>query len=229
MSPVRSVVAVTLLALALLPAGAGAQLPAEVCDAAPAGVKCQLGEGRQTDGGPGTGKVSHKGWPKVTGVLWILDHNGRRGTGTDLNDELLGGHGNDHLTGGNGHDILWGDMWPTKNNEWQRDTLIGGRGNDWLYASHGNNVVRGGPGRDTIWSYFAVKTRINAGTGNDKLWVKNGRGTVDCGPGKDWIRVPLSGYRLRGCETVKHYCTFGEDGHGGCKKPGERRSVPARR
>lgn len=222
--------AALLIAMTALVAGsAGAQIgpPVDVCSAAPlAGVACQLGNGRQTQGGKSVGKVSHKGWPAVTGVLLVLDDRGHHVTGTKFNDELLGSHGSDRLVGGPGNDILWGDEWPTHNNTTQRDRLIGGPGNDWLYASHGHNVVDGGPGNDTIWSYFAVRATIRGGAGNDRIWAKHGTGTIDCGAGHDTVHVPLSGYRLRGCEVVKHYCAFGSDGHGGCRQ-GRRAVLPA--
>jgi Ca2+-binding RTX toxin-like protein len=211
----------SLLGCALVAAPAAfAQLPVGVCQDAPAGVECQLGGGRTSEGGAAAGKVSHKGWPAVTGVLWVLDHNGRGGTGTVLNDELLGGHGNDRLDGADGADILWGDMWPTGNTTRQRDVLTGGQGNDWIYASHGTNTVSGGRGNDRIWAYFAVHAIIHAGAGNDHVWARHGRGLVDCGAGDDVIRIPLSGYRVRHCETVKHWCAFGDDGHGGCRQGG---------
>ena len=204
-------------ALLVCAAPAFAQLPIDVCQDAPAGVQCQLGNGRTSEGGKAAGKVSHKGWPAVTGVLTVLDHSGRTSTGSDLNDELLGGHGNDRLDGGNGADILWGDMWPTGNTTRQTDVLIGGQGNDWLYASHGTNTVSGGRGNDRIWAYFAIHAIIHAGDGNDHVWAKHGRGLIDCGAGRDVVRIPLTGYRTRGCETVKHWCAFGDDGHGGCR------------
>lgn len=28
-------------------------------------------------------------------------------------------------------------------------------------------------------------------------------------------------FTLRNCEVVDHFCAFGSDGHGGCRKPGE--------
>jgi Ca2+-binding RTX toxin-like protein len=207
---------------------AAEQGPTDLCHGAPAGVRCQLGLGRQTAGGKNEGKVSHKGWPRVTGVLWVLDHHGRTGTGTALNDELLGGHGDDHLVGGRGNDILWGDQWPTGNTTSQRDVLIGNGGRDWIYASHGTNSIVGGAGRDTIWSYFAVHVTIDAGPDNDRVWVKNGAGHIDCGPGRDTLHVPLAGYTYTGCEVIHHYCEFGEDGHGGCNH-GPSRFVRARR
>ena len=60
--------------------------------------------------------------------------------------------------------------------------LIGNGGDDWLYASHGTNSVVGGEGRDTIWSYFAVRVTIKAGAGNDKVWVKNGPAASTAAP-----------------------------------------------
>jgi Ca2+-binding RTX toxin-like protein len=216
---------VLLAALAVL---LGAAVPAhaqlvDLCDDVPLGIECQAGDGRQTEGGKEHGKVSHKGWPKITGELWVVDHNGRSGTGTKLNDELLGGHGDDRLVGGKGNDVIWGDMWPTGNTTSQRDVLIGNAGRDWIYASHGTNRIAGGEGDDVIWSYFAVNVKLDAGPGNDKVWVKNGRGVVDCGPGRDRLRVPLEGYTYRNCERIRHYCTFGPDGHGGCNGPNDRR------
>jgi hypothetical protein len=44
------------------------------------------------------------------------------------------------------------------------------------------------------------------------------------------VRYRLNGpYAVRNCETVKHFCAYGDDGHGGCKKPGERRAAAAPR
>src|SRR5689334_17945739 len=75
--------------------------PDEVCGAVPDGVQCGPGLGRQTAGGGE--KVSHRGWPAVTGVLWkVLDSSSRVKAGGPDNDELLGHHGSDRLTGGAG-------------------------------------------------------------------------------------------------------------------------------
>jgi hypothetical protein len=146
------------------------------------GVHCGPGNGRRTRGGGS--KVSHIGWPAVTGILWMAqdDTQGKSDSGTELNDELLGLHGNDVLSGGFGQDILWGDQLPTGNNEWQHDVMDGGPGNDWIYSSHGRNDIKGGPGTDHIWGHF-------------------GRGTIDCGSGWDVVHTKhRSTYRLRNCE-----------------------------
>ena len=178
---------------------------AALCEPRQPNVNCAPGGGRQTPGGGD--KVPHNGWPRVTGILWkVLDSTGRKKAGGPGNDELLGHHGSDRLSGGPGHDILWGDWDPENNNGRQRDVLDGGPGNDWLYPSHGRGVVRGGAGRDYVWAYY-------------------GRGTIDCGPGKnDTARVRLnSGWKVRNCERILHFCGHGSDGHGGCLKPGEKR------
>jgi hypothetical protein len=149
------------------------------------GIRCFAGNGRHTPGGHGS--VSHAGWPAITGVLTVADGGGRRSTGTDLNDELLGGDGSDVLSGGPGDDVLWGDKNATGNDTWQHDVLWGGPGDDWLYTSHGANAVHAGPGDDHVWAYY-------------------GHGTIDCGAGHDVVRVRRNGaYRLRGCEVVRWF------------------------
>ena len=149
------------------------------------GIRCQAGHGRRTRGGGH--KVSHIGWPAVTGILWMAGAQGRSDGGTKLNDELLGGHGSDVISGGTGRDILWGDQLPVGNNTWQHDVLGGGPGNDWIYTSHGANAIDGGPGNDHIWGHY-------------------GHGTIDCGPGYDVVHVKRhSTYRLRHCERVLHH------------------------
>ena len=172
----------------------------------PARYICAPGKGRKPQGG--ADKVPQGGWPRVTGVLWLIkDSRNYKLLGGERNDELLGHHGSDRVTGGAGHDILWGDWDPKNNNTRQRDTLTGGAGNDWLYPSHGRNRVSGGPGRDHVWAYY-------------------GRGTIDCGPGRDVARVRLNGpWKTRNCEKIEHFCAFGSDGRGGCRKPGEQRAL----
>jgi hypothetical protein len=175
-----------------------------LCEQAKRGDKCQPGGGRRVPGGGE--KVSHKGWPSITGVFWqVTGNRGRRFVGGAKNDELLGHHGSDRIAGAGGNDVIWGDWDPKNNNTWQKDVLRGGSGNDWIYSSHGHNRIYGGPGRDYIWAYY-------------------GRGTIDCGPGKnDTARVRLnSAYRVRNCERIKNFCGHGSKPGGGCYKPGEK-------
>lgn len=178
------------------------------CGRIKAGEQCGEGKGRQTPGGAGTGKVSHKGWPKITGILWMVTEEGRRPhrrEGTPDNDELLGHHGNDTVIGLAGRDVLWGDWDPKNNNETQSDVLRGGAGNDFLYPSHGKNLLYGGPGNDRVIAYY-------------------GHGLIDCGPGdKDYAqtRWQSTAYTVRNCEHIRHFCAFGSKPNGDCKKPGE--------
>ena len=173
-----------------------------LCNNTPPNIKCQPGGGRQTPGGGAL--VSHKGWPRITGVFWqVTDSTGRKKTGGVDNDELLGHHGSDQLYGAGGKDVLWGDWDPQNNNTRQKDVLRGGAGNDFIYPSHGTTRAYGGPGNDYIWAFY-------------------GKGTIDCGSGFDTVRVRMNGaFKLRNCEKVGHFCQFGADGNGGCKKPGE--------
>jgi len=195
-------------ALLLAPAATLAQDEDEVDRCAPRkrGEQCQEGNGRQTPGGGNTGNVSHKGWPKITGILWkVLDSRDHQRVGTEDNDELLGHHGNDKVVGLDGRDVLWGDWDPKGNTTKQSDVLRGGPGNDFLYPSHGKNLMYGGPGNDRIIAYY-------------------GHGLIDCGPGKkDYAqtRWQSNAYRVRNCEHVRHFCAHGSHPNGDCKKPGE--------
>ena len=186
---------------------AGDALGAALCGPLQAGVQCGPGNSRRTAGGGE--KVPHndgagRPWPAVTGILWTVLDSGQHGkVGGAANDELLGHHGNDRLTGGAGDDIIWGDWDPKGNNGHQRDILRGEAGNDWIYPSHGRTTVLAGAGDDYVWAFY-------------------GRGTIDCGPGRDTVRVRQTpAFKLRSCETIKHFCAFGSDGHGGCRKPGQ--------
>ena len=177
---------------------------AAACAKARSGESCQPGGGRRTPGGGE--KVSHKGWPAITGIFWMVKANhDARLTGAELNDELLGHHGDDRIAGGDGRDVIWGDWDPKNNTTRQRDVLAGDGGNDWIYSSHGRNTITGGAGKDYVWAYY-------------------GHGTIDCGPGKgDTARVRMdTRYRVRNCERIKNFCGHGSKPGGGCYKPGER-------
>ena len=174
------------------------------CGPTHSGETCSAGAGRKTSGGGE--KVSHKGWPAITGIFWQIQgtHDGAQ-TGTALDDELLGHHGSDTVYGGDGKDVIWGDWDPRNNNGGQKDTLVGGPGDDFIYPSHGN-------------------TKVDAGDGNDYIWAFYGKGTIDCGPGNDRVRVRLNkAFKLKNCETITHFCQFGSNGKGGCLKPGEKK------
>lgn len=193
--------------LLLTPATALAQdEEADRCEPRKQGEQCGEGNGRQTPGGVGTGKVSHKGWPKITGILWkVLDSRDHERTGTEDNDELLGHHGDDKVVGLDGKDVLWGDWELAGNGTKQSDVLRGGNDNDFLYPSHGKNLMYGGAGNDRIIAYY-------------------GHGLIDCGPGTgDYAqtRWQSNAYKVRNCERVRHFCAFGSKPNGDCKKPGE--------
>jgi Ca2+-binding RTX toxin-like protein len=156
------------------------------CPPVHGGEHCTPGYGRTTEGGGG--KVSHKGWPRLTGVYFNVVVPGRNAhhsfTGTKYNDELLGYDGHDHLVGAGGSDILWGDSRAVPQNPAsQDDVLVGGGGKDFIYTSHGHNTVRGGRGNDRVYAHW-------------------GHGVIDCGPGDDWVGInhyPVT-YELRHCE-----------------------------
>jgi hypothetical protein len=200
-----AIAALTVAALALAPASALAHDEVDRCGPRKPGEQCGEGNGRRTPGGPGTGNVSHKGWPRITGILWkVLDSGDHQRRGTEDNDELLGHHGDDTLWGLDGNDVLWGD-WEKDNPSNQTDVMRGGDGNDFIYPSHGKNAMYGGPGNDRIIAYY-------------------GHGLIDCGPGKKdfaQTRWQRNDHKVRNCERIRHFCAFGSKPNGDCKKPGE--------
>jgi Ca2+-binding RTX toxin-like protein len=186
-------------------AGPAAPPAGGLCGPAREGVRCIEGGGRRSRGGGE--KVSHAGWPAITGIVAVADAAGRSIRGTALDDELLGHHGSDTLVGDRGSDVIWGDHLPKGNGPRQRDRLDGGAGDDFLYASHGRNVLLGGAGDDVLWAYFAHGVnRVAGGAGDDVIWERSGRGTIDCGPGRDLVHARLrTPYRPRGCERIDYY------------------------
>jgi hemolysin type calcium-binding protein len=191
-------------------AGAHAAQAGDLCGNLDSGVQCGPGNNRQTPGGGD--KVPHTGWPAVSGILWkVLDSADHHAVGGPDNDELLGHHGSDALAGGAGNDILWGDWDPTGNTTGQRDVLRGGAGDDWIYPSHG-------------------PTTVSAGAGDDHIWAFYGKGTIDCGPGRDVARIRENGaFRTRNCERIQHFCQYGSNPDGSCRKPGETLGAAAAR
>jgi hypothetical protein len=214
MNPLRRVssvlLSVGLVGVVAASAAAGALAQSQAggpCAAMDASVQCGPGNGRQTVGGGE--KVPHTGWPRITGVLAkVLDSSGRMLVGGPDNDELLAHHGSDTVVGGAGNDVLWGDWDPSNNNTRQRDVLRGGPGDDFIYPSHGT-------------------TRVDAGAGNDFIWAFYGKGTINCGPGsRDVARIRENGaFKTRNCERIQHFCQFGSNSDGSCKKPGETLAV----
>jgi hypothetical protein len=196
------------VAFALVLAAPALAQSADPCATVKSGEQCGPGNGRQTPGGIGTGNVSHKGWPAITGIYWQVEdgHNGSH-TGTEDNDELLGHSGSDTISGGAGSDVIWGD-WAPNNPSGQKDVMYGGDGKDFIYPSHGLNRMFGGRGNDRIIAYY-------------------GHGTIDCGPGTaDFVQTRENGaYKVKNCEVKRHFCSFGSKPNGDCKKPGEKASV----
>lgn len=182
--------AAAMLALALgVDASSDARGPTarQLCAKRHAGERCRPGRNRPV---PACSTcTSHKGWPRISGVIWQVVRNGsshHRFAGGPSNDELLGRHGSDAIAGAGGDDVLWGDSNPNGNGPHQLDVLRGGRGQDWIFSSHGANKIYAGPGNDHITAFF-------------------GHGIVDCGSGRDTVRLRPrhhGRYRVHHCEKI---------------------------
>ncbi|MBP7335476.1 MAG: M10 family metallopeptidase C-terminal domain-containing protein [Niveispirillum sp.] len=109
--------------------------------------------------------------------IFATDTAARNLTGTDWNDDLIGGLGNDTLDGrGGGADRLFGDG--------GNDTLIGGRGNDTLIGGTGNDV-------------FVVGARNDQFSATNSVEINT---IQDFTQGQD--RIDLSGLGIASLSTV---------------------------
>ena len=93
-------------------------------------------------------------------------------------DTLFGGDGLDSITGGSGQDqIRGGDG---------ADTLLGGADNDRIYGDEGADLIDGGNANDRLYGGLGADTIIGE-NGNDKLYGESGEDSLLGGAGKDTI------------------------------------------
>ncbi|MDP8969196.1 MAG: hypothetical protein M3N52_01540, partial [Actinomycetota bacterium] len=156
------------------------------------------------------------------GVTRLMGDRGGRKTGTERNDNLLGGHGSDRLLGMAGDDVIWGDRHPGTGGRKASDRLYGQGGNDTIYGGRGSNfvsgaagndylqggdrrnTVNGGDGDDEVRLRGAGPNTVRAGRGNDVIHalVGDGRTTIDCGPGFDVVHIGRRRPATSNCEKV---------------------------
>jgi hypothetical protein len=173
--------------------------------------------------------TSHKGWPKINGMLLINK--------TDTSRPLDGRPGQDpfghqdpryscdgiHLNGSCQRRLVAGPTGPVVTGAPGHNELLGGHGSDTIFAGPWGDVlwgdykpshqpstqldtIYGGPGRDFIYAGHG-RNIINAGAG--AVWVKAhfGAGTVDCGPGRDLLFISRRAQRhftIVNCERISH-------------------------
>jgi hypothetical protein len=90
-------------------------------------------------------------------------------SGTEGNDEIIGGSGDEHIRGLGGDDTIYG--------QGGSDLLDGGIGEDVILGGNDNDHVRGGLGNDILLG----------GMGNDRLVGGPGRDNVTGGVGNDLV------------------------------------------
>lgn len=114
-------------------------------------------------------------WLKSTATdleyQWLSTNQERQTlTGTDLDDNLIGGVGDDTISGGGGNDKLYGgDGDDTLDGGEGDDEIYGGDGDDIIYTSPGNDIYDGGDGIDTVVTNFISSTP----TAGDRSSLRN--------------------------------------------------------
>ena len=156
--------------------------------------------------------------------------NGVTFSGTERNDNLLGGPGADHLIGLGGDDVIWGNHLHDGPIVRHRHDRCGPRQRHRLrqprrQRHRGRRGRRLPPGRPEAQPDLGRPRQRHdppprprpehrrAGDGDDTVEAyAQGAATVDCGPGNDRVNIGFNrSVRTRNCETVKHRYTKHND------------------
>jgi len=125
------------------------------------------------------------------------------GTGSSVNNVLLGNSGNNQLDGGSGNDTVDGgagnDVLQGGSGD---DSLVGGLGDDTLTGGSGNDVLDGGDGLDML----------DGGSGNDILTGGAGNDSLTGGSGADQFTGGTGNDMLTGGSGNDHYMFARGDG-----------------
>jgi Ca2+-binding RTX toxin-like protein len=174
--------------------------------------------------------TSHKGWPKINGMLLINKTDGARpldgrpgqdpfaGTDPRYSCDAV------HLRGSCQRRLVPGPAGGfVVTTAPGHNELLGGHGNDTIFAGPWGDVLwadykpshqpstqvdtlAGGPGRDFIYSSHGTN-HITGGPGDDWIKAHFGKGTIDCGPGNDLLFISRKAqrhYAITGCEKISH-------------------------
>src|SRR5688572_8580245 len=175
-------------------------------------------------------KTSHKGWPRINGMLLMNKNDSSRPLDARPGRDPFGGQDRSyrcdtiHTRGQCGHRLnALPDGRKVVTRKAGHNKLLGGHGSDTIYAGPWGDVIWadykpsgqpesqhdtifGGNGRDHIYASHGRNT-IRAGGGNDWLKAHWGRGLIDCGGGRDLLYVSRRNrpkYRIRNCERISH-------------------------
>jgi hypothetical protein len=174
-------------------------------------------------------KTSHKGWPKITGVLLMNKRDSDRPLDARPGHDPFGGRDPSyscdeiHKRGACKRRFVRRGNGRVMTSRPGHNELLGGHGNDTIYAGPWGDVIWGdykpkgqprsqrdrlfgGPGRDFIYGSHGWNM-IKAGAGNDYVKLHFGHGIVDCGPGRDVLYISRRSKKrtkIRNCERVSH-------------------------
>jgi Ca2+-binding RTX toxin-like protein len=140
-----------------------------------------------------SGKASHAGWPKITGMLLMNGANqsrpldGRPGKdpfgGTDPSYSCDGVHKKSSCVHASSH---------------RKRTLVVPHniGHNELLGGHGHDTIHAGPSGDVIWGDFrpccqpsSQVDRLYGGSGKDHIYASHGRNIIYTGGGRDLVHA----------------------------------------
>lgn len=176
--------------------------------------------------GVAAANVSHRGWPKIDGMLLMnkLDHS--RPLDARPGHDPFGGEDGDykcdgvHFTGSCQSRLVRGqDGGRVVGDRFGHNELLGAHGDDVIHAgpfgdvlwgdykptgntTHQHDRLYGGRGDDFIYTSHG-RNHVRAGRGVDIIHAYWGRGSINCGRGRDIVYTRWNkphAYRIRGCE-----------------------------
>ena len=173
--------------------------------------------------------TSHKGWPKITGMLLMNKTDSSRPL--DARPGIDPFHGVDpryscdgiHKRGKCQRRLVRTPTAFVVTSRAGHNELLGGHGSDVIHAGPWGDVIWGdykpsgqptrqhdqlwgGPGRDHSYASHG-RNAIRAGGGNDWIKAHFGGGLVNCGAGNDVLfisRRAQKHYKIRNCERISH-------------------------
>jgi Ca2+-binding RTX toxin-like protein len=166
--------------------------------------------------------TSHKGWPRITGVLVMNKQDQSRPIDARPGNDLFAGTDRSYSCDGLHKNRSCAHVSGTVSRRGHNE-LLGGHGSDTIYAGNHGDVIwgdykpsgqpgtqvdrlNGGNGKDFIYGSHGTNL-IRAGGGNDYVKTHWGRGIVDCGGGRDTLyisRRAQKSYKIRHCERISH-------------------------
>jgi hypothetical protein len=153
-----------------------------------------------------SGKASHAGWPRITGMLLMNGGNQSRPLDGRPGHDPFGGTDPSYSCDG----VHKKSSCVRSSARRKRTTMVPfGIGHNELLGGHGNDAIHAGPAGDVIWGDFrpcCQPTRqvdhLYGGPGDDHIYASHGRNYIYTGGGRDLIHAHFGRGEIH-CESPR--------------------------